>query len=146
VLGVVSLLVVAAAPNVPVFIGGWALAGLAMAATFYQPAFTALTRWWAPDHIRALTIILSPARDAATAVREDGLKRFDTVTLLTPGEQVDTPPAVPKPVRALPTRRGDRRTIGRDDVLAAAMIQLFGEVRQRALAAAREATETGSDG
>ncbi|MEW1599477.1 MFS transporter [Streptomyces sp. NPDC093808] len=57
VLGVVSLLIVAAAPNVPVFIAGWALAGLAMAATFYQPAFAALTRWWAPDHVRALTVV-----------------------------------------------------------------------------------------
>ncbi|MFE6337843.1 MFS transporter [Streptomyces sp. NPDC057798] len=57
VLGVVSLLIVAAAPNLLVFFAGWALAGLAMAATFYQPAFAALTRWWAPDHIRALTIV-----------------------------------------------------------------------------------------
>lgn len=56
VLGVVSLLIVAAAPNILVFIAGWALAGLAMAATFYQPTFAALTRWWAPDHVRALTI------------------------------------------------------------------------------------------
>ncbi|MFF3489057.1 MFS transporter [Streptomyces sp. NPDC002701] len=57
VLGVISLLIVAAAPNLPVFIAGWMLAGLAMAATFYQPAFAALTRWWAPDHVRALTIV-----------------------------------------------------------------------------------------
>ncbi|MET9550094.1 MFS transporter [Streptomyces sp. NPDC006627] len=57
VLGVVSLVIVAVAPNVFVFIVGWALAGLAMAATFYQPAFAALTRWWAPDHVRALTIV-----------------------------------------------------------------------------------------
>ncbi|MET9831999.1 MFS transporter [Streptomyces sp. NPDC006385] len=57
VVGVVSLLIVAAAPNVPAFIAGWALAGLAMAATFYQPAFAALTRWWAPDHVRALTVV-----------------------------------------------------------------------------------------
>lgn len=56
-LGAASLLVVATAPNLPVFFVGWALAGLAMAATFYQPAFAALTRWWAPDHIRALTIV-----------------------------------------------------------------------------------------
>ncbi|WP_443032982.1 MFS transporter [Streptomyces sp. DH10] len=56
-LGVVSLLIVAAAPNLPVFFAGWTLAGLAMAATFYQPAFAALTRWWAPDHVRALTIV-----------------------------------------------------------------------------------------
>ncbi|MFF3730723.1 MFS transporter [Streptomyces sp. NPDC002476] len=57
VLGVASLLIVAAAPNLPVFFAGWLLAGLAMAATFYQPAFAALTRWWAPDHVRALTIV-----------------------------------------------------------------------------------------
>lgn len=29
----------------------------AMAVTFYQPAFAAVTRWWAPDHVRALTIV-----------------------------------------------------------------------------------------
>ncbi|MFI1422899.1 MFS transporter [Streptomyces sp. NPDC020731] len=57
VLGVVSMLIVARAPNVPFFIAGWMLAGLAMAATFYQPAFAALTRWWAPDHVRALTVV-----------------------------------------------------------------------------------------
>ncbi|MET9836105.1 MFS transporter [Streptomyces sp. NPDC006385] len=56
-LGVISVVVVAAAPNLPVFITGWALAGLAMAATFYQPAFAALTRWWGPDHVRALTVV-----------------------------------------------------------------------------------------
>ncbi len=56
-LGVTSLLVVATAPDLPVFFAGWALAGLAMAATFYQPAFAALTRWWAPDHVRALTVV-----------------------------------------------------------------------------------------
>ncbi|GHE28893.1 MFS transporter [Streptomyces cellulosae] len=57
VLGVTSLLIVSAAPNLVVFTAGWMLAGLAMAATFYQPAFAALTRWWAPDHVRALTIV-----------------------------------------------------------------------------------------
>ncbi|MFE7896644.1 MFS transporter [Streptomyces sp. NPDC057424] len=56
-IGATSLLVVATAPNLPVFFFGWAFAGLAMAATFYQPAFAALTRWWAPGHIRALTIV-----------------------------------------------------------------------------------------
>ncbi|MFB7373689.1 MFS transporter [Streptomyces sp. NPDC056222] len=57
ILGVLSLLLVAAAPDVAVFLVGWLLAGTAMAATFYQPAFAALTRWWAPDHVRALTIV-----------------------------------------------------------------------------------------
>ncbi|MGW3475479.1 MFS transporter [Streptomyces althioticus] len=67
VVGVVSLLIVAAAPNIPVFIAGWTLAGLAMAATFYQPAFAALTRWWAPDHVRALTIVTLAGGLASTA-------------------------------------------------------------------------------
>jgi MFS family permease len=57
VLGVLAILLVAAAPDLPVFFAGWLLAGLAMAATFYQPAFAAITRWWAPDHIRALTTV-----------------------------------------------------------------------------------------
>ncbi|WP_306313922.1 MFS transporter [Streptomyces hydrogenans] len=57
VTGVLGLAVVALAPNLTVFFGGWILAGLAMSATFYQPAFAALTRWWAPDHVRALTIV-----------------------------------------------------------------------------------------
>ena len=57
VLGVASLLIVATAPNLPMFFSGWLLAGFAMAATFYQPAFAALTRWWAPDHVRALTVV-----------------------------------------------------------------------------------------
>ncbi|MFD3534552.1 MFS transporter [Streptomyces sp. NPDC058664] len=57
VAGVLSLVTVALAPNLPVFFAGWLLGGFAMAATFYQPAFAALTRWWAPDHVRALTIV-----------------------------------------------------------------------------------------
>ncbi|WGP13955.1 MFS transporter [Streptomyces sp. SH5] len=57
VAGVLSLVIVALAPSLPVFFAGWLLGGSAMAATFYQPAFAALTRWWAPDHVRALTIV-----------------------------------------------------------------------------------------
>ncbi|MFJ5780327.1 MFS transporter [Streptomyces sp. NPDC093094] len=57
VLGPLSLLLVAAAPDLAVFVAGWLPAGAAMAATFYPPAFAALTRWWAPDHIRALTVV-----------------------------------------------------------------------------------------
>ncbi|QES53427.1 MFS transporter [Streptomyces venezuelae] len=57
VLAALSLLVIAAAPNLTVFFAGWLLAGAAMAAIFYPPAFAALTRWWAPDHVRALTIV-----------------------------------------------------------------------------------------
>ncbi|MGW7051260.1 MFS transporter [Streptomyces sp. NPDC054887] len=57
VVGTLSLVVVATAPHIAVFTAGWLLAGLAMASTFYHPAFAALTRWWAPDHVRALTLV-----------------------------------------------------------------------------------------
>ncbi|MEW9514796.1 MFS transporter [Streptomyces bacillaris] len=67
VLGFLSVLIIASAPNLPAFTAGWLLAGLAMAATFYQPAFAALTRWWAPDHVRALTIVTLAGGLASTA-------------------------------------------------------------------------------
>ncbi|MFE1347889.1 hypothetical protein [Streptomyces sp. NPDC058757] len=73
------------------------------------------------------------ARDAALVVREGGVKRFGSVSLTAPGE-----PAVPPPLddslRTLSFRRGDGRTIGEDDVLAATTLHLFGGIRQRALA------------
>ncbi|WP_137988494.1 MFS transporter [Streptomyces vilmorinianum] len=56
-LAVIGVLAVATAPNLPAFYAAWALTGIAMAATFYQPAFAALTRWWGPDRVRALTIV-----------------------------------------------------------------------------------------
>ncbi|MCY0933962.1 MFS transporter [Streptomyces sp. H34-S4] len=57
VIAAVAILLIAAAPNLPVFTCGWVLAGIAMSATFYPPAFAALTRWWGPDRVRALTIV-----------------------------------------------------------------------------------------
>ncbi|MEU6754838.1 MFS transporter [Streptomyces sp. NPDC046685] len=57
ILAVLATLAVASAPNLPVFFAAWTAAGVAMAATFYQPAFAALTRWWGTDRIRALTIV-----------------------------------------------------------------------------------------
>ncbi|MFE9620989.1 MFS transporter, partial [Streptomyces sp. NPDC006384] len=41
ILGVTAVLALAYAPNLAVFTAAWLLAGLAMAATFYQPAFAA---------------------------------------------------------------------------------------------------------
>lgn len=57
VLGVVALLVVASAPNLPVFYAGWMLAGLAQSATLYPPAFAVITRWYGPARVRPLTLI-----------------------------------------------------------------------------------------
>lgn len=88
------------------------------------------------------------ARDAVMVVREGGVKRFGTVTLGIPGEPAPAPPPLLNDsLRALSTRSGDRRTIGRDDILAATTIQLFGgNLRQRALAEAHEATQNTSAG
>ncbi|WP_372348395.1 hypothetical protein [Streptomyces sp. KL116D] len=81
------------------------------------------------------------AQDAAMVVREGGIKRFGSVSLGLP-EEPASPPLLDDSVRALSVRSGDRRTIGRNDVLAAATMQLFGgSLRQRALADASEATQ-----
>uniref|UniRef100_UPI001C25A74B MFS transporter n=1 Tax=Streptomyces sp. AC495_CC817 TaxID=2823900 RepID=UPI001C25A74B len=66
-LGAVAVLAVAYAPNLAVFTAAWLLAGLSMAATFYPPAFAALTRWWGEDRIRALTIVTLAGGLASTA-------------------------------------------------------------------------------
>ncbi|NGO08443.1 MFS transporter [Streptomyces sp. HC44] len=88
ILGVLSILMVAAAPNLVVFAVGWLLAGMSMAATFYQPAFAALTRWWGPDRIRALTIVTlagglaSTVFAPVTAMLADHLSWRATYTVL----------------------------------------------------------------
>lgn len=56
-LGVPAVVVVATAQNLPWFFVGWVLAGAAMSAVLYPPAFAALTRWHGPDPVRALTIL-----------------------------------------------------------------------------------------
>ncbi|MGN5631173.1 hypothetical protein [Streptomyces sp. AC154] len=81
------------------------------------------------------------ARDAAMVVREGGIKGFGTVTLGTSVEPAPAP-AFKDFLGVLSTRSGDARTIGRDDILAATTIQLFGDIRQQALAEAREATQS----
>jgi MFS family permease len=57
VVAVPALIVIGLAPNPAVFLAGWIVAGLAMAAVFYPAAFAALTRWYGPDRVRALTIL-----------------------------------------------------------------------------------------
>lgn len=87
-LGSASLVLIAAAPDLLVFFVGWGAAGAAMAATFYAPAFAALTRWWAPDHIRALTLVTLAGGLASTvfapltAALADRLSWRDTYLVL----------------------------------------------------------------
>jgi histone H3/H4 len=86
------------------------------------------------------------ARDAAMVVREGGVKRFGTVTPVGSGESAP-PPLLKDPLWVPSTRRGDGRTIRGDDILTATTMQLFGgDLRQRALTKAREATQNTSAG
>jgi MFS family permease len=66
VIAVPAIIGIATAPNLPWFFGAWVLAGLAMACVLYQPAFAALTRWWGPRRVTALTAVTLLAGLAST--------------------------------------------------------------------------------
>lgn len=57
VLGVLAVVAIAAAQDVPWFCGAWLLAGVAMGAVLYPPAFAALTRWYGPRRVAALMVV-----------------------------------------------------------------------------------------
>ena len=65
-LAVLATVVIALAPTLPTFIAAWLLAGVAMGAVFYPPAFTALTRWYGPRRVHALTWLTLAAGLAST--------------------------------------------------------------------------------
>ena len=64
--GVLALVLVALAPNLPLFAAAWLLAGMAQAAVLYQPAFTVISRWYGPARVRPLTILTLVAGFAST--------------------------------------------------------------------------------
>lgn len=66
VLAVPAVVGVATASTLPTFFAAWVLAGAAMAGTLYPPAFAALTRWWGPRRIVALTAVILLAGLAST--------------------------------------------------------------------------------
>jgi MFS family permease len=66
VLAVPAVVGIAVAPTLPWFFAAWALAGVAMAGTLYPPAFAALTRWWGPRRLTALTALTLLAGLAST--------------------------------------------------------------------------------
>jgi MFS family permease len=66
VLGVVALLGIASAQSLGLFFGAWILAGVAMAAVLYAPAFAALTRWYGTRRVSALTSLTLIAGLAST--------------------------------------------------------------------------------
>jgi MFS family permease len=54
------------APTLACFVVAWLVAGVAMAAVFYQAAFAALTRWYGAARVRALTTLTLVAGLAST--------------------------------------------------------------------------------
>jgi MFS family permease len=57
---------IALAPTLAWFVAAWLVAGVAMAAVFYQAAFAALTRWYGSARVRALTVLTLVAGLAST--------------------------------------------------------------------------------
>jgi MFS family permease len=57
VLAVAAVVGIATAPSLFWFAGAWLLAGVAMSATLYPSAFAALTRWYGPRRVGALTVV-----------------------------------------------------------------------------------------
>lgn len=66
VIGVLATLAIAAAPTLPLFYAAWAVAGLAQAATFYPPAFAAITGWYGEQRVHALTTLTLVAGFSST--------------------------------------------------------------------------------
>jgi MFS family permease len=66
VLGAVSVAAIAAAPSFGWFLAAWLAAGIASAGLFYPPAFAALTAWYGPRRVQALTTLTLAAGFAST--------------------------------------------------------------------------------
>lgn len=61
-----AMALLAWSPTLAVFAIAWAVAGVAMAGVLYQPAFAALTRWYGPGRLVALTAVTLVAGLAST--------------------------------------------------------------------------------
>jgi MFS family permease len=66
VVAVPAVLGISVATSLPGFFAAWLLAGAAMSGVLYPPAFAALTRWWGPRRVTALTALTLLAGLAST--------------------------------------------------------------------------------
>ena len=138
VLAVPAVVAIATAPTIPVFFAGWVLAGVAMGAVLYPPAFAALTRWYGDGHVKALMILTLAAGLASTifapisAVLDD---RFDWSTtylvlalilaaVTIPGHIWGLRGPWPEPVRLAGAHPGDFRNAVRSPAFLALAIAL----------------------
>jgi MFS family permease len=138
VLAVPAVVAIATAPTILVFFAGWVLAGVAMGAVLYPPAFAALTRWYGDGHVKALMILTLAAGLASTvfapisAVLDD---RFDWRTtylvlalilaaVTIPGHIWGLRGSWPEPVRLAGAHPGDFRNAVRSPAFLALAIAL----------------------
>ena len=63
---VVAVVGIAWAPTIGWFVAAWMLAGIAMSGVLYPPAFAALTRWYGPRRVGALTVLTLAGGFAST--------------------------------------------------------------------------------
>jgi MFS family permease len=88
VLAALALVALANAESLAWFTAAWLLAGVAMAGVFYAPAFAALTRWYGPRRVTALTALTlvgglaSTVFAPLTAVLNDRVDWRDTYLVL----------------------------------------------------------------
>jgi MFS family permease len=66
ILGALAVAAIALSPTLWCFFAAWVLAGLAQAGVLYPPAFAAITGWYGPDRVRALTTLAAAAGFAST--------------------------------------------------------------------------------
>ena len=66
VLGALAVAGIAAAPDYGLFAAAWVVAGIATAGLYYPPAFAALTTWYGPRRVAALTTLTLAAGFAST--------------------------------------------------------------------------------
>ncbi|MFS8099349.1 MFS transporter [Lentzea alba] len=66
IVAVLALVALATADSLAGYTAAWLLAGVAMAGVFYAPAFAALTRWYGPRRVTALTAVTLIAGLAST--------------------------------------------------------------------------------
>jgi MFS family permease len=66
VLGALAVAGIAAAPDYGLFVAAWLAAGIASAGLYYPPAFAALTTWYGPRRVAALTTLTLAAGFAST--------------------------------------------------------------------------------
>ncbi|HSU36176.1 MAG TPA: MFS transporter [Propionibacteriaceae bacterium] len=65
-LSALSVTGIALAPGLTMFLVAWVVAGVAMSAVLYAPAFAALTRWFGDQRVKALTVLTLAAGLAST--------------------------------------------------------------------------------